>query len=215
MLVKSIQDLTTGAPRAANRPIPLAPEMGSQRRMTTIAAVRWWPPVGLLAMLVLGWAVGNGSTALDDWFLHDVRHTVGKRAGWLLTFTEVWLLGPVLAVCVAVALYRRRWRLAAVTLALPLAAVEINALLKRLFERYKGDTLAYPSGHTTLMVTVLGMVVLSIGWRLWTVAVAVAASLLGMTGLACTYHYFTDTVGSALFATALVCMAARFMPDRR
>lgn len=186
--------------------------------MTVGAAVRWWPPVGVLAMLLLGWAVGNGSTPLDDWFLNDARHIVGERTGWLLTFTEVWLLGPVLAVCVAVALYRRRWRLAVVMLVLPLTAIEINVLLKRLFDRYKGDGLAYPSGHTTLMVTVLGLVVLTIGWRLWVVTLAVAAGLLGMIGLACTYHYFTDTVGSALFATAMVCVATRFAgsdPDDR
>jgi uncharacterized membrane protein YbhN (UPF0104 family) len=53
------------------------------------------------------------------------------------------------------------------------------------------------------------MVVLVAAWRWWAIAVAVAAILLGIVGLACTYHYFTDTVGSVLYATAMVCVAAR------
>jgi hypothetical protein len=30
-----------------------------------------------------------------------------------------------------------------------------------------------------------------------------------MLGLACTYHFLTDTIGAAMFATAMVCVAAR------
>jgi len=171
--------------------------------------IRWWPPFGVLGMAGLGWAVGSGSTPVDDWFQHDARGAMRGHLGWLLLFTQWWLLAAVLAVGAAAALYRRQWRLAAVVLLVPLAAIEINVLLKQLFERYKGGALAYPSGHTTLLVTVLGMVVLVAAWRWWAIAVAVAAILLGIVGLACTYHYFTDTVGSVLYATAMVCVAAR------
>ena len=31
--------------------------------------LRWWPPIGILAMVVLGVAVGKGSTPVDDWFI--------------------------------------------------------------------------------------------------------------------------------------------------
>jgi membrane-associated phospholipid phosphatase len=35
-------------------------------------------------------------------------------------------------------------------------------------------------------------------------------SLLGMLGLvACGYHFFTDTIGAAMLATAVVCGTAR------
>ena len=171
--------------------------------------LRWWPPVGVLAMLVLGLLVGKNSTPVDDWFLRDADRTLGSSEHWLLIFTEWWLLVPVLAACLAVALYRRRWRLAAVILACPLAAIEITWVLKRIFDREKGGALAYPSGHTTLMVTIMGMVVLIAGGRLWAVLTAVTASLLGMLGLACTYHFLTDTIGGAMLATAMVCVAAR------
>jgi membrane-associated phospholipid phosphatase len=171
--------------------------------------VRWWPPIGVLAMLALGLVVGKSSTPIDDWFSRDVDHAVGAYVHWLLIFTEWWLLAPVLAACLVVALYRRRWRLAVVILACPLAAIEITWVLKRIFDRVKDGGVAYPSGHTTLIVTIMGMVVLLAGGRLWALLAAVTVSLLGMFGLACTYHYLTDTIGAAMFATAMVCVAAR------
>lgn len=171
---------------------------------------RWWPPVGVLAMLFLGWAVGKGSTPLDNGFSRDVHDMVGQHPGWLLIFTDWWLLGPVLAACVAVPLYRRRWRAAVTVLLCPFVAIEIAEAFKRLFERHNGDYLEYPSGHMTLVVAVLGMVVVVAGGRLWAVIVAVVVSTLGMLGLvACGYHYFTDTIGAVLLATALVSIAAR------
>ena len=36
-------------------------------------AVRLWPLTGVVAMLLLGWAVGRGSTAVDDWFEAHLR----------------------------------------------------------------------------------------------------------------------------------------------
>jgi hypothetical protein len=171
--------------------------------------LRWWPPIGVLAMLVLGLLVGKSSTPIDIWFTRDADRAVGPSAYWLLIFTDWWFLVPVLAACLVVALYRRRWRLAVVILACPLVAISIVWVLKPLFDREKGGTLAYPSGHTTQMVTIMGMVVLIAGGRLWAVLVAVIASLLGMFGLACTYHFLTDTIGAAMFATAMVCIAAQ------
>jgi hypothetical protein len=52
------------------------------------------------------------------------------------------------------------------------------------------------------------MVVLMAGAVMWSVAVAVAVSLLGMIGQGATYHYFTDTVGGLLLGSAVVCVAA-------
>ena len=65
-----------------------------------------------------------------------------------------------------------------------------------------------PSGHTTLMVVVLGMVMLVFGAHRWLVAVAIVFASLGMLGQAVTYHYFTDTVGGLLLGTSLT------LPDR-
>jgi membrane-associated phospholipid phosphatase len=160
-------------------------------------------------MLALGLLVGKSSTPIDVWFARDADRAVGLSKHWLLIFTEWWFLGPALAACLVVALYRRWWRLSVVILACPLVAISIVQVLKPLFDREKGGTLAYPSGHTTLMVTTMGMVVLIAGGRLWAVLIAIIASLLGMFGLACTYHFLTDTIGAAMFATAMVCVAAR------
>ncbi len=156
-------------------------------------------------MVLLGLAVGKRSTPVDDWFL---RHRQ-SHAQWLLFFTDPWVLAPVLMGAVVLALYRRRWRLAVVAATFPPAAYVLVQLLKRLFRREKGGALAYPSGHTTVMVVVLGMVVLAAGAALWAVLIAVASVLLGMIGQAVTYHYFTDTVGALLLGTALVCVAAQ------
>jgi hypothetical protein len=63
-------------------------------------------------MLLLGWVVGTGSTPVDNWFSRDAREAIGEHPGWLLVFTGWWVLAPVLAACMGVALYRRQWRLA-------------------------------------------------------------------------------------------------------
>jgi hypothetical protein len=207
-------------PRLAELPVEASVPSGESRLrawmrrasfggMTVDRAIRWWPPVGLLAMLVLGWIVGRGPTPVDDWFARFARAVFGAYPRWLLVFTDWWLLGPVFAICVMAALYRRRWRLAVVMVVCSFAAIEITEACKRLFERHKGGALAYPSGHITLVVVVLGMVVLLAGGRLWAVTVAVAVGLLGMFGLVCTFHYFTDTTGAGLVGTAMVCVAAR------
>jgi len=167
-------------------------------------AIRLWPPIGVIAMLVLGWAVGRGSTPIDDWF-HGYRHSPAK---WLLFFTDPRVLAIVLAACVAAALYQRRWRLAVAAVLSPIFALVLVELIKGLFDRQNGGALAYPSGHTTVMVVVMGMVVLAAGAAVWAVLAAVAVCLLGMVGQGVTYHYFTDAVGALLFGTAIVCVAA-------
>ncbi len=81
--------------------------------------LRLWPPIAVAAMLVLGWAVRNGSTPVDDWF-----HQFGRGPGrYLLFFTDPRVLLLVVMVTLAVALYRRRWRLAIATVVCPLLAV--------------------------------------------------------------------------------------------
>jgi hypothetical protein len=164
-----------------------------------------WPPIAVTAMALLGWAVGKRSTPVDDWFLQHRQ----SHAKWLLFFTDPWVLAPVLMGVVVVALYQRRWRLAAMAMTFPPGAYVLVQLLKRLFGREKGGALAYPSGHIAVMVVVLGMVVLAAGAALCVVLIAAASVPLGMVGQAVTNHYFTDTVGALLLGTALVCVAAQ------
>lgn len=168
--------------------------------------LRWWPLTGLAGLTLLGLAVGRGSTPLDDGFL-----AAGEAYPWLgglLVFTDGRVMMGVWALVLSVVLYRRRWRLAAVVAAAPFVAVASARIAKRLFGRYKDDTLAYPSGHTTLAVVVLGMVVLVAGAATWAVVVAVTVALLGVLGQGVTYHYLTDAVGAVFLGTALICAAA-------
>jgi D-alanyl-D-alanine dipeptidase len=171
-----------------------------------------WPPIGLLAMMALGWAVGHGSTPVDAWFSRTARGIVGPDPRWLLTFSSGWLLIAVAAICLVLTLCRRQWRLSVAVVVCPVVAVVITEGLKRLFERSNGSYLVYPSGHTTLLVAVLGMMVVVAAAERQRVlaAIATGVSLLGALGLVvCGYHYLTDTIGAALLATALVCLAAQ------
>ncbi|WP_082952764.1 phosphatase PAP2 family protein [Mycolicibacter sinensis] len=167
----------------------------------------------MLATLVLGWAVGRGSTAVDSWFSHRTREVIGGQPRWLLTFTSGWLVFAVLVGCLTVTLLRRQWALAAAVLVCPFVVTGVNQVLKHLFDRRNGVYLEYPSGHTALLVAVLGMMVVVAGSRMarrWALMLAAVLSLLGMLGLvACGYHFLTDTLGAAMLATALVCAAAR------
>jgi membrane-associated phospholipid phosphatase len=166
--------------------------------------LRLWPPIAVAAMLLLGWVVGKGSTSVDDWF-HQFGHGPGR---YLLFLTDPRVLAVMAAGTLLVAIYQRRWRFVAVAVMSPVVAMALPQLLKRLIGRASGNALAYPSGHTTTMVVVLGMVVLVAGAALWMVVVAIAYGLLGMLGQGITFHYFTDTVGGVLLGTAIVCVAA-------
>jgi len=175
--------------------------------MTAATAVRWWPLVGLAGLIAVGLAVGKASTPLDAWF---------KRAGWahpdlgrLLFFTDARVVFTLWAVTLVVALFRSRRRLRWAIVVTPLVAVAAARFAKRVFGRYSDDQLAYPSGHTTLAVVVLGLAVLVAGVAAWSVVLATVATVCGALGQAFTYHYFTDTIGAWFLGTALICLAVR------
>ena len=168
--------------------------------------------IGLVAMVGLGLLVGPGSTGFDDRFGSQLAGVVGPRPRWLLAFTDPRLVVAVLAGCLAISVYRRRWALAVAVLSCPVLAAVGNGWLKGLFDRRNGPYLEYPSGHTTALVVALSLLVLAVGAaRRWAaVAAAVPLGVLGALGLVgCGYHYLTDTIGAALFGTALVAGAAR------
>lgn len=181
--------------------------MASRPDVTAAAgrrALLLWPAVAVAAMFVIGLAVGKRSTPLDDWF-HGLSNTPAR---WLLVFTNPWLLMVALLFCIAVAMTLGRRRLALVMAVSPLVGIAVVQLLKRIFGRHSGSSLAYPSGHTTTVVIVAGMFVLLIGAAWWAIAVAAVVSVLGAIGQGVTYHYFTDTVGALLLGSAVVCLAA-------
>lgn len=123
-------------------------------------------------------------------------------------FTDGRVTIALWAIVLTTVLIRRRWRQAAVVGVTPLVAVLVARLAKWLFGRLKDGELAYPSGHTTLAVVVLGLAVLVTGAATWAVVVAVVAATLGVLGQGFTYHYFTDAIGAVFLGTALICVAA-------
>ncbi len=155
-------------------------------------------------MVLLGLGVRNGATPVDGWF----QQGGGSPLGWLLMFTDAGTAKTLMIVAMTVAVARRLWALVPLIVAVPLLAVLATQTLKPWFGRMKGDALAYPSGHTTVMIVVLGMLVLAVGVRTWVLAAAAVFAGLGIVGQAVTYHYFTDAVGSVLLGTSLVCVAA-------
>ena len=166
--------------------------------------LRLWPGISVPAMFVLGWAVGKGSTPLDDW-VHGFRRTPAR---WLLFFTDPWVLAIALMFGIDIAAYLGRRRLVAVMVIAPLVGIVLAAVLKHFFGRESEGALAYPSGHTATVVIVMGMLVLLAGGAWWSVVVAAVVSAMGAIGQGVTYHYFTDTIGGLLLGSAVVCVAA-------
>lgn len=159
-------------------------------------------------MVLLGLAVGHGSTAFDDWALRVMQRVFGPDPHWMLYFSWALPMMAILGIAVLIALVRRRWRLAVVVALCPPLTVIATRLLKPLFGRYKGDALAYPSGHTTVVVTVMAMLVLAAGVSLWLLLVAGVVTVIGGLSMAANdLHYLTDNIGSMFLASATVCLA--------
>ncbi|MFM9032890.1 MAG: PA-phosphatase [Mycobacterium sp.] len=162
-----------------------------------------WPMVGLPLMVLLGMGVRGGATPLDAW----MQQAHGTPLSSLLVLTDYRTAQGLLIAAVLASLYRRLWSLLPLIVLVPAVAVLTARILKPVFGRFKDDSLAYPSGHTTVMVVLLGLLIVAVGVRRWLVWAAVAFATLGILGQSVTYHYFTDAVGALLLGTSLVCIA--------
>ncbi|CRZ16368.1 PA-phosphatase [Mycolicibacterium neworleansense] len=165
-------------------------------------------------MVLLGWAVRGAPLPVDSWF-QRLGSDLGSAATALLGVTTPAVLTAALVIGIVVAVRQHRNRLALAMVVSPLVAIAIVRVLKPVFGREKGGALAYPSGHTTFLVVVTGLLVLVAGVGLWSVIVAAGLVLLGMFGLGMTFHYFTDTVGGLLLGTSVVGMVALWACDGR
>lgn len=160
-------------------------------------------------MIALGLAIGPNVTAFDSWFWTISGEVLGRHPVWMLLLNRVWILVPLFLLAVGIAAWRRQWRLAAVAALCPVVSITGSRLLKTLFARpWRADELAYPSGHTTVAITVAAMLVLVIGIRWWTVTIATIGAMIPSIGMASNhYHYITDIIGGVFYASAMVCLA--------
>lgn len=156
-----------------------------------------------LVALVLGlvFAGDRGPSGVDEVSWSAVGGWPDGVLRALVLPTEPYVLLPVLALLTVWCLRTSRpWDALFVVLA-PAVAVAVNTwVLKPLFDRWKGDTLVYPSGHTVSLVVTF-VVVLVLVQRRAVIAVFAAVlvgAAIGMIGLG--YHYLTDIVGGSFFA---------------
>ncbi|MCG8919335.1 phosphatidic acid phosphatase [Actinokineospora sp. PR83] len=126
----------------------------------------------------------------------------------------------LMVVLVVIALRLRRPRVALLAVAGPVLTAAVNTwVLKPLFDRTHDDYLAYPSGHTGTLVSILAVITLvgagsaPAGTRLRTALLSGAAGLVltavaasAIVGLA--YHYPSDTVGALFWAVGAVVVVA-------
>jgi membrane-associated phospholipid phosphatase len=177
--------------------------------------------VAVLGVLFHGERYG---TDLDQHFYWLVHHEFLGERGLLramLVPTEPALHLVVLAIVVGYALAKRRWRVAALAVAAPLVVVLLNTVvLKPVFGRtINHGSLAFPSGHTALTVSVLTVLTITIvarvrpPWRKAVTSLLIIGSLV-TTAIAATalvgnrYHYLTDTMGGFCVAVATVLLMA-------
>jgi membrane-associated phospholipid phosphatase len=173
-----------------------------------------------LVVVALGLVFGgdHGSSAVDDAALSVVDGWPRWVLRVLVLPTEPYVLVPVLAVVAGWCLRAGRQWDAVFAVAAPVFAVVLNTwVLKPVFDRWKNDTLVYPSGHTVSMVATVAVVWFLVG-RGRTIIAAVGAVLLvgvtlGMMGLG--YHYVTDVAGGTAFAVVVVLAVRAAIPVDR
>jgi membrane-associated phospholipid phosphatase len=188
--------------------------------MTSRPAITFAVACALLAV-ALGLVVAGdrGPTGVDE----TARSSV---SGWspgvlrvLVLPTEPYVLLPVLSLLVLWCLRASRPRDALFVVVGPAVAVATNTwVLKPAFDRWKGDTLVYPSGHTVGMVATLVVVFVLVHGVLPRTITVVAGGVvlvgvtIGMTGLG--YHYPTDVLGGTFFAIFAVLAVRALLPLR-
>ncbi|MFI5719334.1 phosphatase PAP2 family protein [Nocardia sp. NPDC051750] len=161
--------------------------------------------------LPLSFPAGGGPTAFDL----EVGARIDPRLDPRPWVAEVLALasstGIVLAVlCGGAAWFawQRRWWETATVVLVPELAVAVNTwALKPWWGRPLHDYLAYPSGHTVHLVSVVTALVLllrSVRARMVIVLLAVAGWCAGAVGMiALDYHLATDVLGGAAAGVAL------------
>lgn len=188
--------VTPSIPQAAD---PLGTGVVAATAATVAAALPWsFPP-------------GGGPTTFDLVVGSRVDPRLDPRPWVAEVLALATNTGVVLALLCGSALWftwQRRWWEAATVVLAPELAVAVNTwALKPWWGRPLHDYLAYPSGHTVHLVSVVTALVLllrSARARAVIVALATAAWCAGAAGMiALDYHHATDIIGGAAAGISL------------
>ncbi|MFD9892253.1 phosphatase PAP2 family protein [Amycolatopsis sp. NPDC059027] len=146
-----------------------------------------------------------------------------RYAALVFDFGGEPLGSPLLVAAVAgMCLWRRRMRLAVVTIAGVVVTVGVTSVLKPVVGRMiHGHYLSFPSGHTAFATALAVVVALLFAERLSRVAAVslllglglIAALLMGWAQVALGAHYPTDALGG-FFAALAVMLAVAWCVDR-
>jgi undecaprenyl-diphosphatase len=186
------------------------------RLPAVVVATSAWGIAVVVGVLVAG---QRHADPIDRTLIDQVHAVVGNGAGlavFLLVPTDTDVIGAAIALLAGVALCRRRWDVALLAVATPVACVAITELaLKPLFGRRLYGLFSYPSGHAVASIAVYTVAILAfasaasrlrrcfaiVGW-----IVLVTVVMTGLVGMNC--HYPTDTVGGVCVAVGVVLPCA-------
>ena len=196
---------------------------------------RAWPVVVACLVVVLALAVAfhdkNHGTGFDDSVDHWLRAHGQPFWKTLIHITDPAKVFGLYAVLVAWAIWRRRWPVVALAVLTPLVTTGlVEYVLKPVVHRTPyvapGDIAvvksifggsiptAYPSGHESVLgslVAVCGLLVVTTTWtlrrKLAALALLVVVALVGAVSLVGRYyHYATDTIGAMFLCVAMVLL---------
>jgi undecaprenyl-diphosphatase len=197
------------------------PLLGGPARTWAIAVV-----IGcVLLVAVLGGLFAGQARA--NWFDHLVDSPIismlGHHGLTTLRLASPGTLGPAVLISGAIAVICLRFRringAVLALLAVPVSDGLDDAILKPLIGRTDLGQLTYPSGHTTAVFAMTATVAILLlvppqqsrtrTLRVLLVLVALGIALIVAAAvIALEWHYFTDTIGGAAVAVAVVCTLA-------
>jgi membrane-associated phospholipid phosphatase len=216
-VVRNEVEVRPGPPRRP-APRPLLPPEARPPAVTVLAVC-----VAVAAFLGVLFAHHAGPGWLDTGIDARLRSALHGHSAALNRVALLGSPGPVVALSVALVLacvLVRHWRGAVlVAVAVPTATAVTEYVLKPLVDRTLYGYQAYPSGHTTgafVVAAVFAVLLISpprprlpVAWRaLLALAALVAATATALAMVGMGAHYFTDTVGGAAVAIAVVLATA-------
>ena len=163
------------------------------------------------------------------WAFAQAVHGKAIGLAWALTNAGyAYVLAPLYAICLLIAIFSRRWRLPAVFIvAVAIIAWRAADAFQHYFARPRRDdwiirhehAFSYPSSHAAICTAfyfLWGLVLLRSdlpAWLRWAAFVVLSAFTLGImwSRLALGAHYPTDVIGGAALGAVVILLAAALM----